>query len=88
MEILIQEGWTRRFTASEPRLSESVELYRDAGFEVLLEPLPGKNECDACGPKESEESCQVCFEGAEDQYKIIFTRPKKDQNTDSEDPLF
>ena len=40
-EELVGLGWTRRFIACEPRLSESVELYESLGFEVLLEPLPG-----------------------------------------------
>ncbi len=85
---LEQEGWTRRFTVCEPRLSESVEMYRDAGFEVCLEPLPGKDECDACSPEANNDSCQVCFEGVEEQHKIIFTRPKKNQNSGPEDELF
>lgn len=43
-------GWTRRFTASEPRLSEMVELYGSIGLDVRLgeaTPEPGQ-ECLAC----------------------------------------
>ncbi|MDP3047144.1 MAG: hypothetical protein Q8O07_06670, partial [Chloroflexota bacterium] len=43
-------GWTRRFTASEPRLSEMAALYRSLGLEVRLgeaTPEPGQ-ECLAC----------------------------------------
>jgi hypothetical protein len=71
---LVREGWTRRFVANEPRLSEALELYRSMGNEVHLEPLPPVD-CDSAG-KESEE-CRACFKGFEDQYKIIYTRPKK-----------
>jgi len=85
---LEQEGWTRRFTANEPRLSESVELYRETGFEVRLEPLPGKDACDVCSIEENDDSCRVCFEGVENEYKIIFTKPKKDQKIRPEDDLF
>jgi hypothetical protein len=76
-ERLGKEGWTRRFIANEPRLGESVQLYEEAGFEVHLEPLPREPSCETCaGPdEESEEECRVCFDGFEDQYRIIFTRP-------------
>ena len=87
IDRLEQEGWTRRFTASEPRLSESVELYREAGFEVWLEPIPGKEECDACDLQERKENCQVCFEGVEDQYRIIFTRPVRKEKADFKNDL-
>jgi hypothetical protein len=58
-----RNGWTRRFIASEPRLSEAVEMYREAGTEI-------SEMKDA-----SSEKCQECFKGFEDQYKIIYTRP-------------
>jgi hypothetical protein len=75
---LEQKGWVRQFIANEPRLSEAVELYRDAGFDVHLEPLPKGQECETCtGPEEPME-CKVCFEGFEHQYRIIFTRPARD----------
>ena len=80
-EQLEKEGWVRQFAASEPRLSEAADLYRESGFEVHLEPLAKGQECETCAgtedPKEKGE-CRVCFEGFEDQYKIIYTRPKKD----------
>ncbi|MBW2038192.1 MAG: hypothetical protein JRI46_01125 [Deltaproteobacteria bacterium] len=73
-EDLIKEGWQRRFIASEPRLSEMVEMYEETGFEVHLEPISAVEKPD----EESEEcqKCQICFEGVEDQYRVIFTRPK------------
>ena len=76
-EDLQREGWTRQFIANEPRLSEAVELYRQSGFEVHLESVPTEDERGRCPQGEAGE-CRVCFEGNEDQYKIIYTRPKDD----------
>jgi MinD superfamily P-loop ATPase len=72
---LMKEGWERRFFASEPRLSEMAELYEETGFDVHLEPLSAVEE-----PNKTNEECQgcnICFEGCEDEYKVIFTRPKR-----------
>ena len=77
------EGWVRQFVASEPRLSEAVALYTELGFEVHLEPLPKGQECATCpgtGELKEVEACRVCFEGFEDQYRIIFTRRRQDPN--------
>ena len=71
---LIKKGWTRRFFANEPRLGEAVDLYQSMGYEVHLEPLP-LVDCDSAD-KESGE-CRACFEGFEDQYRIIYTRPER-----------
>jgi hypothetical protein len=71
---LIREGWTKRFVADEPRLNEAVELYRSTGYEVHLEPLP---RVDRNSSDEESGECRMCFQGFEDQYKIIFTRPQK-----------
>ena len=70
---LIEEGWTKRFVANEPRLSEAVELYRSMGYEVHLEPLPP---VDCHSVDEESQECRACFKGFEDQYKTIYTRPK------------
>jgi hypothetical protein len=72
-EELITAGWEKRFVACEPRLSEAVELYRDIGFEVRLEPLPDKEDleessCEASG-------CTACFDVDRERYRIIFTKP-------------
>jgi hypothetical protein len=77
IEQLEQEGWTKRFVANEPRLSESVELYKESGYEVHLEPLPKETECESCVGDGKADKCRICFEGFEDQYRIIFTRPTK-----------
>ena len=85
LEKLENEGWTRQFVANEPRLSEAVELYRETGHEVRLEPMPtpgNPSELPMVGSK-----CTTCFDGNEDQYKIIFTRPSKDGST-PDDELF
>jgi hypothetical protein len=76
-ETLEREGWTKRFAATEPRLSEVVEAYREAGFDVHLEPLPEEPTCESCEGSEDADACRVCFEGFEDLYKIIYTRPRE-----------
>ena len=85
LEILESEGWTKQFVADEPRLSEAVELYNETGYEVHLEPLPragNPSELPMVGSK-----CTTCFDGNEDQYRIIFTRPAED-SANQEDELF
>lgn len=74
LETLKKEGWTCQFTAGEPRLSEAVALYEESGFDVHLEPLPSGGEPDLLPLIDSGDGCVKCFEGFEDQYKIIFTR--------------
>jgi len=83
-DILEKQGWTMRFVAGEPRLSEVVATYRRAGFEVLQEPLAKDAECKDCPGEETEGECRVCFSGIEDQYKIIFTRPVMDRVKEEE----
>lgn len=75
-DALLLQGWTHRFAACEPRLSEAVAAYEEAGFEVRLEPLPSEaGTTNHSGEPETGE-CRVCFEGCEDSYRVIFTRPK------------
>ncbi|UCE75359.1 MAG: hypothetical protein JSV56_06575 [Methanomassiliicoccales archaeon] len=64
---LKKEGWEKQFTYDEPRLSEAVEIYKSLGFEVHLE-----------SPSEEEVAgdCGVCYEGALEKYKTIYTRKK------------
>ena len=71
---LKKEGWQKRFAAEESRLSEMVHLYEETGFEVHLEPVAAVEEPDE-GSNDCQE-CRICFEGVEDQYQVIFTRPK------------
>jgi len=81
MKKLEEKGWIKQFIANEPRLSEAVELYKGAGFEVHLEPLPKGEVCETCAGPEEPKECLVCFDGFEDLYKIIFTRAKKEKRS-------
>ena len=65
-EELKKEGWEKRFTIDEPRLSEMVEQYKELGFEVLLEPVDL-----------SSEECTSCIAVDPKRYKTIYTRLKK-----------
>jgi hypothetical protein len=73
---LEMEGWKKQFIASEPRLSEAVQLYEESGFEVILESLPDNEEFQTTTESNSEGECRVCFSGTKDQYKVIYTRRK------------
>ncbi len=66
---LLDEGWTRRFTAMGRRLNEVAELYSELGFEVRLEPVDPDQE-----ETMSAESCKGCFVTM--QARTIYTRPK------------
>jgi hypothetical protein len=65
-EELKREGWEKRFTAEEPRLSEAVEQYQELGFEVHLEPIDP-----------SSQECTTCLTAFSDRYKTIYTRKKE-----------
>jgi hypothetical protein len=67
-------GWEKRFLADEPRLTEMKELYESIGFEVLLEPLPNKEELAHC----SEVGCTACLDLDPRKYRTIYTRAKGD----------
>jgi len=67
-EELGKDGWEKRFTIDEPRLSEMVEQYKELGFEVLLEPVDT-----------SSEECTACLKNPafNQRYKTIYTRKKE-----------
>ncbi|MDP2661824.1 MAG: hypothetical protein Q8R28_13935, partial [Dehalococcoidia bacterium] len=67
-EELTKEGWAKKFTACEPKLSEYVKLYGEMGFEVLEEKVNAEELC---------QDCNSCFMEAVDMYRTIYTRPKK-----------
>jgi len=70
---LIDQGWEKRFIASEPRLSEAIELYESMGFDVFLEPLSCEEELkrDSC----ENAGCTACYGVADkERYRIIFTK--------------
>ena len=64
-EELKKQGWEKRFTMDEPRLSEMVDQYKELGFEVLLEPV-----------EVSSEECTTCLKdpASNQRYKTIYTR--------------
>jgi hypothetical protein len=82
---LMEAGWTEQFVACEPRLSEAAAMYKEAGFDVHLEPLPEVAECEHCIGEETLEACRICFRGEEDQYRIIYTRPSENRPEPDED---
>ena len=61
-------GWTRRFTAIGRRLNEAVELYRQLGFDILLDSVDLDEE-ETAG-MESCKQCLVTFQAC-----TIYTRP-------------
>jgi hypothetical protein len=65
-EELRKEGWEKRFTTDEPRLSQAVEQYKEIGFEVLVEPVDT-----------ASFECTGCLSGVSDRTKTIYTRPRK-----------
>jgi hypothetical protein len=74
------EGWLRRFTAEEPRLSEMKEFYESRGLEVLVETF---------GADEAQE-CQTSFDEEGDcaQYKTIYTRGEEPGEKGESNDLF
>jgi len=69
-EKLISEGWEKQATYDDPRLSEMVDVYKEIGFEVHLEPFNAAN----------EEGCTGCMAISPDQFKTIYTRKKVSAN--------
>jgi hypothetical protein len=69
-------GWTRRFIACEPRLSEAIELYRESGFDVLLVDLLSEKAGIGCIKRKDKYECRECFTDVEEKYRIIYTKPK------------
>ncbi len=63
-EKLISQGWEKKATYDEPRLTEMVEMYEQIGLEVHLEPFKAAN----------EDGCTGCMQQFPDQFKTIYTR--------------
>ena len=59
------DGWERRFVADPERAREAVELYRQAGFEVRVEPGL---------PEELREECESCWLVKAGYFQVIYTR--------------
>lgn len=63
-EKLISQGWEKKATYDEPRLTEMMELYEQIGLEVHLEPFNAAN----------EDGCTGCMQQFPDRFKTIYTR--------------
>ena len=63
---LISEGWEKKATYDDPRLTEMVEMYQEIGLEVHLEPFNAEN----------EEGCTSCMQQSPERFKTIYTRKK------------
>jgi hypothetical protein len=64
---LARKGWEKQTTFDEPRLSELVEMYKEIGFEVHLEPFH----------PDEEPGCTECMKADPDRYKTIYTRKRE-----------
>ena len=84
LDDLRAHGWTRRFTACEPRLSEAAAAYEEAGFEILLAPLSPKAEGDPRAGGAENGECRMCFTGSGDRYRTLFTRRRNGPRAGSE----
>ena len=70
-EDLVQAGWEKQATYDDPRLSEMVEMYKEIGLEVHLEPFNPEN----------EEGCTGCMQLTPEKFKTIYTRRKIKNNS-------
>ena len=69
-ERLIGEGWQKQATYDDPRLSEMVEMYKEIGLDVHLEPFDAANQND----------CTSCMQLFPEQFKTIYTRKKSNED--------
>ena len=60
---LALEGWKKQATYDEPRLSEMVDMYKEIGFKVHLEPFS----------PEEEPGCSECMQLSPLRYQTIYT---------------
>jgi NAD-dependent dihydropyrimidine dehydrogenase PreA subunit len=66
---LTGEGWEKRATYDEPRLSELADMYKELGYEVYLQPF---NPDEATG-------CAQCLKVSPEKYKTIYIRKAADR---------
>jgi hypothetical protein len=64
---LAAQGWQRQATYDDPRLSEMVDLYREIGLEVHLEPFH----------PEDQRGCIGCLAEFPERFRTIYTRKKE-----------
>ena len=67
-EELALEGWEKKFTAMEPKITEYVKMYEEMGFEVHTEPVTRE---------ELGQECTSCYALTFDLFQTIYTRPPK-----------
>ncbi len=67
-EELEKEGWVKRTTIDEPRLSEIVEEYESLGFDVHLEPVT---------VEALDEECRRCYQNQIDKIRTVYVRKRK-----------
>jgi hypothetical protein len=67
-EELEKEGWIKRTTIDEPRLSEIVSEYKSLGYEVHLEPVK---------LEDLGEDCKRCYRSQIDKLKTVYVRKNK-----------
>ncbi len=77
---LVSQGWERRFSAEDPRLTEISEYYRSLGFETLV----------VDGAVGDDAACRNCFDtpGFEERYKTLYTRGASTKGSSGEDDIF
>ena len=63
-EELVGQGWEKRTTYDEPRLSEMAEMYAELGLEVCIEPFDPADQPD----------CAECMRQQPERYKTIYVR--------------
>lgn len=64
--LLVEQGWEQQGSFEEPRLSDIVEMYREIGCEVLLEPYDPAGDGDG--------GCNACMVAAKERLRTVFTR--------------
>jgi hypothetical protein len=65
-EKILNEGWEKRSTTDETRLSELVKMYEEIGFEVIAVPFD----------TDEEPGCSECMKISQKLYTTIYTRKK------------
>ncbi len=67
-EELEKQGWLKRTTIDEPRLSEIIEEYESLGYDVHLVPVRLEN---------LDEHCRRCYQHQIDELKTVYVRKRK-----------
>jgi hypothetical protein len=68
-EQLEKDGWIKRTTIDEPRLSEIILEYESLGYEVHLEPVK---------LEDLDEECRRCYENNMGTIKTVYVRKSQD----------